>query len=131
MTAADEAETARIFAGADLFLLPSLFEGTPLTLVEAMTSGLPIVTTAVCGMKDLIVSGRSGLLVPIRSPEAIVSAVRSLVEHADLRRQLGTSARRDAMTDYTWDRAAEHVAAAYERVLGAPIRAQVPLPLRP
>jgi glycosyltransferase involved in cell wall biosynthesis len=131
VTAANEAETARIFAGADLFLLPSLFEGTPLTLVEAMTSGLPVVTTAVCGMKDLIVSGRSGLLVPIRSPEAIVGAVRSLVEHADLRRQLGTTARRDAMTDYTWDRAAEHIAAAYERVLGAPIRAQVPLPLRP
>src|SRR5205085_2649364 len=48
---ANELETAAAYAEADIFLLPSLFEGTPLTLIEAMTSGLPIVTTATCGMK--------------------------------------------------------------------------------
>ena len=46
---------AAAFAAADLFLLPSLFEGTPLTLMQAMMSGLPIVTTATCGMKDVLV----------------------------------------------------------------------------
>jgi glycosyltransferase involved in cell wall biosynthesis len=118
VTAPSEAETARIFANADLFVLPSLFEGTPLTLIEAMTSGLPIVTTAVCGMKDLVESGRNGLLVPIRSPEGIVRAVRDLFENADRRRQLGSSAQQDALAHYTWDRAADRIATVYERLLG-------------
>src|SRR3989442_11683584 len=90
-----EPDTAAVFAAADVYILPSLFEGTPLTLVEAMMSGMPIVTTATCGMKDVIQDGRNGLLVPIRSPEAIVAAVERLisspvflaslgcVEHAD------------------------------------------------
>jgi glycosyltransferase involved in cell wall biosynthesis len=115
----NEAETARAFAAADLFVLPSLFEGTPLTLVEAMMSGLPIVTTAVCGMRDLIEHGRNGLLVPIRSPEALVGAVRDLVERPYLRRTLGAAAREDARTRYTWERSADRVATVYARLLGA------------
>ena len=120
VTGAGDAETARLFAGADLFVLPSLFEGTPLTLVEAMASGLPIVTTQVCGMKDLIEHGRNGLLVPIRSPEAIVRAVRDLVDDADRRRQLGMAAQHDALTHYTWDHAADRIAAVYDRLLERP-----------
>lgn len=117
-TAATEAETARAFAHADLFLLPSLFEGTPLTLIEAMMSGLPIVTTAVCGMRDVIEDRRNGLLIPIRSPRAIVEAVTTLIENQPLRASLGTAARRDAQEQYTWDHAAQRVGAAYERLLG-------------
>src|SRR5205807_2394316 len=48
-TPASEEQMVAAFAGADLFLLPSLFEGTPLTLMQAMMSGLPIVTTRTCG----------------------------------------------------------------------------------
>ena len=57
----DEWSMAQAFADADVFLLPSLFEGTPLTLVQAMMSGLPIVTTNTCGMKDVIADGVNGL----------------------------------------------------------------------
>ena len=59
----DESSMAKAFAEADLFLLPSLFEGTPLTLIQAMMSGLPIVTTDTCGMKDVIADGVNGFLV--------------------------------------------------------------------
>ena len=67
-TATTDEAAAAVYAGADVFVLPSLFEGTPLTLLEAMRSGLPLVTTDTCGMKDVIRSGVNGLLVPIRSP---------------------------------------------------------------
>lgn len=117
VSARSDAETAAVFASADLFLLPSLFEGTPLTLVEAMMSGLPIVTSNVCGMKDLIEHGRNGLLVPTRAPEAIVRAVRSLTDDASLRRALGLAAHDDARLRYTWDLAAERVRAVYARLL--------------
>ncbi len=124
VTTSNEAETAAAFAAADIFVLPSLFEGTPLTLVEAMASGLPIVTTAVCGMKDVIADGRNGLLVPIRSPEEIVTAVRALLDNVALRQTMGSAARRDALSTYTWDRAAAQLAAVYGDLLGRPTTAR-------
>ena len=109
-----ESETAAAFAASDIYILPSLFEGTPLTLVEAMMSGMPIVTTATCGMKDVIQDGRNGLLVPIRSPEAIVAAVERLIASPVFRASLGRVAQADAVEKYTWQKAAEPVRAVYE-----------------
>ena len=110
----DEASTAAAFAAADLFLLPSLFEGTPLTLMQAMMSGLPIVTTSTCGMKDVIEHEQTGLLVPIRARGAIVAAMSRLIDDRAFRARLGIEARSMALTRYTWDRAAEPVLKAYE-----------------
>ena len=107
---------AQAFADADVFLLPSLFEGTPLTLVQAMMSGLPIVTTDTCGMKDVIADGVNGRLVPIRSPCAIVSAVTQLVGDHNLRARLGRAAQRDAAAHYTWERVATPVLQVYKQL---------------
>ena len=113
-TPADDAAMAGAFARADLFLLPSLFEGTPLTLMQAMMSGLPIVTTSTCGMKDVIDDGKTGFLVPIRSPHAVDAAVDRLLSSPSLRREMGTAARKAAVQQYTWDHAALPVLRAYE-----------------
>jgi glycosyltransferase involved in cell wall biosynthesis len=113
---APEEGTARALAAADIYLLPSLFEGTPLTLIEAMFSGLPVITTATCGMKDVIENGRTGLLVPRRSPDSIVAAVNRLLCDPQLRRTLGQAARAEALETYTWQRAAEPVQEVYERL---------------
>ncbi|HEV3217303.1 MAG TPA: glycosyltransferase family 4 protein [Vicinamibacterales bacterium] len=115
-TPAREADTAAAFAGAHAFLLPSLFEGTPLTLMQAMMSGLPIVTTATCGMKDVIQDGVSGLLVPIRSPDAIVEAVERLLGDRSLRMCLGRGAQADAIARFTWARVADPVEDVYARL---------------
>ena len=116
-TPADDFAMAIAFAAADLFLLPSLFEGTPLTLIQAMTSGLPIVTTATCGMKDVITDQQTGLLVPIRSREAVVSAIDRLRGDQSLRARLGQAARAEARVRYTWDRSAEPIHQAYEALM--------------
>ncbi len=112
----NEAETAAAFASADIYLLPSLFEGTPLTLIEAMMSGMPIVTTDTCGMKDVIRDGKNGLLVPTRSPEAITAAVERLISDAALRARLGIAAQADAMEKYRWERVAAPVRDVYEQL---------------
>jgi glycosyltransferase involved in cell wall biosynthesis len=117
--ASSEKATAQVFAAADLFLSPSLFEGTPLTLIEAMASGLPVVTTATCGMKDVIEHGRTGLLLPTRSPEAIIEAVDRLIADAALRARLGMGAREEALRRYTWEKAAARVLTAYEQIYHA------------
>jgi len=113
-TPGNDEDMAVAFAEADVFLLPSLFEGTPLTLMQALMSGLPVVTTATCGMKDVVTDGHTGLLVPIRSPDAIVSAIECLAGDPILRRRLGQSANAEALQRYTWDRAAAPVIRAYE-----------------
>jgi glycosyltransferase involved in cell wall biosynthesis len=118
MTTAGEGENATAFATADLYVLPSLFEGTPLTLIEAMMSGMPIVTTATCGMRDVVEDGMTGLLVPIRSPAAIVRAVEALVADAGLRERIGRAAQKKALESYTWDRVAGPVKSVYERLAG-------------
>ena len=112
----DEQATAAEFAGADIYLLPSLFEGTPLTLMEAMMSGLPIVTTAACGMLDTIRDGENGILVPIRSKESIIEAVSSLIEEQGLRERLGRTAQADALRQFTWEKVAAPVREVYERL---------------
>ena len=121
---AHEEETARAFADADLYLLPSLFEGTPLTLLEAMMSGLPIITTATCGMRDTIEHERNGLLVPIRSPDSIIKASERLIENEELRAQLGRAAQAEALDKYTWERVAAPILSVYERLYEA--RAMTP-----
>jgi glycosyltransferase involved in cell wall biosynthesis len=117
---ANDAEAAAAYANADIYLLPSRFEGTPLTLIEAMASGLPIVTTATCGMRDVIRDGANGLLIPMYSPEAIVDAVAKLIEDAAMRASLGRAARADALLRYGWDQVAAPVWAVYERLCGRP-----------
>ncbi len=101
---------------ADLFVLPSLFEGTPLTLIEAMMAGLPIVATATCGIKDAIEHGRSGLLIPTRSPEALEAAVEHLLASPPLRESLGRQAHARAQREFTWPAVAREVLGAYERL---------------
>ena len=82
-------------------------------------SGLPVVTTATCGMKDVIRSEENGLLIPIRSPAAIVTAIERLVGDQQLRVRLGLAARRDAMAHYTWSAVARPVRDTYERLAEA------------
>ena len=95
---------------ADVFLLPSNFEGMPMTIIEAMGTGLPIVATAVGGVPDMLTHQESGLLVPNRA-EAVAEAVGTLLESETLRQTLGETAkiRSEAFS-------ARHMAQAYSEV---------------
>lgn len=109
----DDAMMARAMASADLFVLPSLFEGTPLTLIEAMWSGLPIVTTRTAGMQDVVTHERTGLLVPPADAAALADAIARLADDLPLRRAIGTEAHRVAAARYTWAGTAAAFDAAY------------------
>jgi glycosyltransferase involved in cell wall biosynthesis len=116
VTAAPEAGTAEAMEQADLFVLPSRFEGTPLTMMEAMWSGLPIVSTAVCGMKDVIRHGSNGLLVGPGDSNELEKALQWMLCDGELRRKLGRQAYEDAVRSYRWSDAASVVLQAYERL---------------
>jgi glycosyltransferase involved in cell wall biosynthesis len=109
-------EYADRMVDAALYVIPSLFEGTPLTLMEAMATGLPPVATATCGMKDVITDGVNGLLVPIRDPLALCNAFDRLLTDRGLRERLGRQAHDDVAARYTWETVAKPVREVYERL---------------
>lgn len=97
-----------VYAEHDIFIFPSLVEGMPLTLLEAMAAGMPVVTTASSGMADVVENGFNGLLVSPADGEGLAQAVRTLVVDADLRRKLGVEAQ-CTMRRYTWARVTDQL----------------------
>lgn len=77
--------------GADIFVLPSLYEGIPITIIEAMGTGLPIIATNVGGVPDMLKDNKSALLVNVDSEE-ISAAFENLINNNDLRERLGKNA---------------------------------------
>ena len=78
---------------ADVFALPSLSEGLPLSILEALAAGIPIVSTPVGAIPTLLEDGVSALFVPIRSPGALAAAIEALITRPDLRAALARSGR--------------------------------------
>ena len=115
--AGSDAEFAATYASCDMLLQPSLFEGTPQTIMEAMACGRPIVTTRTCGMRDVIRDHDNGLLIPMRSPASLVQAVEELLRDAALRERLGAAARSDARENYVWKTVAQPVKRAYAELM--------------
>lgn len=76
---------------ADIFLLPSHFEGMPMTIIEAMGTGLPIVATRVGGVPDMLTDGESGILTE-NTPESVAAALEKLAGDAALREKMGRNA---------------------------------------
>lgn len=90
-------------SAADINVLPTFYEGFPLTVLEAMASGLPTVASNVGGIPEAIEDGFSGMLVPAGSSTDLAAAVSTLIADADLRQRLGCAARQRALQSFTFD----------------------------
>ncbi len=87
--ASDELET--LYAMADIFVFPSLWEGFGMVLIEAMYNRLPIVTTDAGAIPYLVKDGKNGILVPVKDTEKLASSIRTLIESPELRRSFAES----------------------------------------
>ncbi len=90
-----------IYADLDLLVLSSLNEGTPVSLIEGMAAGLPVVATEVGGVPDLVENGKTGLLVPPKDPGALSAAMDTLLGDADRRREMGRLGREAVYPKYS------------------------------
>ena len=109
-------EVLRLMRNHDVLLFPSLFEGFGLVLTEALSQGLPIITTPNTAGPDLIRDGQEGWIVPIRSSSAIAACLTRLVEDIDLRNAMKVNAAR-AASSLRWESYQEGLVQAVREVL--------------
>ena len=108
-----------LYAEHDVFLFPSLVEGQPSVILEAMASGMPVITTETCGMVDLVEHEFNGLLVPPANASALADAILRLGRSQELRENLGRAAR-GTMQRRTWERAGKQLESLFHHVIGLP-----------
>ena len=101
----------------DLFVLPSLFEGLPLSILEAMAANKPVVASAVGGNDEAIVHGETGLLVPPADPAALAGAIHRLLSDLELARRLAVQAELRVRQRFSAEAMVEHVSQIYEQIL--------------
>jgi glycosyltransferase involved in cell wall biosynthesis len=88
-------------ARADIFALTSRWEGLPLSVLEAMAAGLPVVASAIDGVPEAVVDGETGYLTPPQEPQAVADALSRLIGDADLRLRLGQAGRSRAEAGFS------------------------------
>jgi len=110
-------ETLTHVRNADIFVLASFAEGIPVALMEAMSFGVPCISTSIAGIPELIGTGQDGLLVPPANSIALAAAIESLAQDSALRAFLGHSARRRILRDYNLPLNHEHLAQCFQQHL--------------
>lgn len=114
-----DGDLPRLYAAADLFVLPSNVraEAFGLVLLEAMAAGLPCITTEVgTGTSFVVQDGLTGLVVPPQDENALSTAVSHLLDHPELRRQMGANGRARLLAEFTTPTMVARVEAVYEAV---------------
>ena len=104
--------------GGDVFVSPTYSEGFSNTILEAMASGLPVVSTETVGVVDCLTHGDNGLLVPVGAVDELAAAVVRVLKDADLRRRLAARGLEDARTLYSWRAVGAQIQDVYERLRG-------------
>ncbi len=96
-----------VLAAADVFTLPSHFEGLPMSVIEAMLTGLPVVATDIRGPREQVVDGETGLLVPAGTVGPLAAALARLVGDPALRTRMGAAGRARALALYPEEKVVE------------------------
>jgi glycosyltransferase involved in cell wall biosynthesis len=111
-------ELQRLYARAAVVACPSRREGFGVACLEAMAHGRPVVATSVGGLRDLVVDGQTGIVVPPRDPAALRTALMQLLGDRDLRRRLGSAGRERARSGFSWDTVTDATLVAYSEAAG-------------
>jgi glycosyltransferase involved in cell wall biosynthesis len=104
---------------AEVFVLPSLYEGLPLSLLEAMAQGLPCIATAVDGNREVLRDQENGLLCPAADGPSLAQTLEVLLTNPAFRQRLGNQAQADYQSYWTFERTWQAYETLYRRLSGA------------
>ena len=117
-------DVAEVLGMSDVFVLPSRSEALPNSVMEAMASGLPVVASAVGGIPELVLDGRTGRLVPAGDPDALASAILELLDAPDRLAEFGRAGRQRMEQSFSFDRMVNQFEELYTTELHARVSAK-------
>jgi L-malate glycosyltransferase len=112
----DNADMAGLYRAADIMLNPSLVDNMPNSVLEALASGVPVISTDVGGVPYIVEHGKTALLVPPKNPESMATAITSLLADPEQARRL-REAGIETVQQYTWANVRHRLLQTYEQVL--------------
>lgn len=110
-------DIAAFNAGMDIMCLTSKNEGTPVSLIEAQASGLPVISTDVGGVSDIVIDGESGFVIKRTNIETYVEKLRLLVENVELREKYGTFGQQFVRQQFSYQRLVDDMDKYYKALL--------------
>lgn len=112
-----ERDLISAYKSCDIFVLPSLTEGLPTVLLEAMAAGKPVVATSVAGVPELISNGSNGLLIRPRDSIGLAKNIQMLLESDEMRRKMGIKGRSTVRRKFSWEIVGEQIVTMYESLI--------------
>jgi glycosyltransferase involved in cell wall biosynthesis len=113
-----------LLANCDLFVLPSIDEGLPLSVLEAMAASKPVIATCIGGTNEAVIDGVTGLLVPPRNPSALAAAINKLLYDPSLAARLGEAGKARAISEFSSEAMIRGVTGVYDEIITS--RSRVP-----
>ncbi|MEM7716209.1 MAG: glycosyltransferase family 4 protein [Cyanobacteria bacterium P01_A01_bin.68] len=113
----DRRNIPELLAKSQIFILATHYEGLPISILEAMRAGLPVVATSVNGIPEEIENKKTGLLVPTQDVQALANELSNLIESPDICQQMGEAGREKFLHEFTVERMVNEVQAVYEQIM--------------
>jgi glycosyltransferase involved in cell wall biosynthesis len=110
-------DVPQLLASCDLFVLPSLYEGLPLSVLEAMAAGTPVVATSIRGTDEAVIDGVTGRLVPPEDPVALASAIRTMLTERSLAARLAEAGKTRVREVFSADAMVRGVTQVYDELV--------------
>jgi glycosyltransferase involved in cell wall biosynthesis len=118
----ERSDIAELLAEADIFLLPSRWEGLPISILEAMRAGLPVIATDVGGVAEAVTDGITGCLVAVQNVEHLRAKLQQLIESPELMSRMGQNGRNRYEADFHIEFMVKRTISVYEAAVGAALR---------
>lgn len=113
----DDKKKERCMEKCSIFVLPTYFEGQPISLLEAMAKGMAVVSTEVGGIPQIVTSGRDGILIPPKDTQALAKSICELLDDTDTKKQLGINARARVTQSYNIRERVDELVAIYANMM--------------
>ncbi|MCY7277610.1 MAG: glycosyltransferase family 4 protein [Phormidesmis sp. CAN_BIN44] len=113
----DRQDVPDLLARSQIFVLSTHYEGLPISILEAMRTGLPVIATSVNGIPEEVIQGETGHLVPHEDGEALAIALKTLIRSAELREQMGQASQARFLQEFTLELMLTQIRLVYQEVL--------------